>query len=48
MGNVYSELVMSCLNAQTQSNSPADEELDDELEFQESIVSTLRSMSEVL
>ena len=48
MGSVYSELVMNCLNAQTQSISPADEELDDGLEFQESIVSTLRSMSEVL
>ena len=48
MGKVYSELVMNCLNAQTQSSSPADEEFDDGLEFQESIVSTLRSMSEVL
>lgn len=48
MGNVYSELVMNCLNAQTQSNSPADEELDEGLEFQEGIVSSLRSMSEVL
>ena len=48
MGNVYSELVMKCLNTQMQSSSPEDEELDEGLEFQESIVSTLRSMSEVL
>ena len=48
MGNVYGELVMTCLNAQTQSSSPADEELDDGLEFQERIVSKLRSISEVL
>ena len=48
MGNVYSELVMNCLNAQTHTSSSADEEFDDGLEFQESIVSTLRSMSEVL
>ena len=48
MGNVYSELVMNCLNAETQSSSSADEEYDDGLDFQERIVSTLRSMSEVL
>ena len=48
MGNVYSELVMNCLNAQTQSSSPEDEGLDGGLDFQERIVSTLRSMSEVL
>ena len=48
MGNVYSELVMNCLNAQTQSSSSAHEELDDGLVFQESIVSTLRSMLEMI
>ena len=42
------ELVMNCLNAQTQSSSPADEEFDDGFDLQERIVSTLRSMSEVL
>ena len=48
VGKVYGELVMNCLNVQTQSSSPADEELGDGLDFQESIVSTLRTMSEVL
>ena len=48
MGNVYSKLVMDCLDAKSQSPSPADEGFDDGLEVQERIVSTLRSMSEVL
>ena len=48
MGNVYSKLVMDCLHAETQSNSSADEEFDDSLEFQESIVSTLRNVLEIL
>ena len=48
MGIVYSELVMNCLNEQTQFSSPADEEFNDGLDFQERIVSTLRSMSEIL
>ena len=48
MGEVYSNLIMDCLHAETQSSSSADEEFDDSLEFQESIVSTLRSMSRVL
>lgn len=45
MGMVYSKIVMDCLHAETQPSSSADNEFDDSLEFQESIVSTLRRMS---
>lgn len=48
MGEVYSKIVMDCLYAETQPSIPADNEFDDSLEFQESIVSTLRRMSGVL
>ena len=48
MGNIYSKLVMDCLHAQIRSSSSADEDFDDGLEFQESIVSTLRKMTESL
>ena len=43
-GNVYSKLVMDCLHAETQSSSLADDEFDDSLDLQETIVSTLRNM----
>lgn len=45
MGMVYSKIVMDCLHAEMQPSSSADNEFDDSLEFQESIVSTLRRMS---
>lgn len=48
MGVVYSELVMDCLHAGTKSSSSADEEFDDSLEIQESIVSTLRNLLAVV
>ena len=48
MGNAYSKLVMDCLQAETQPQSSADEEFDESLEFQESMVFTLRRILEVL
>ena len=47
MGTVYSDLVMDCLDAETQPSSE-DEEFDESLESQERIVSTLRNLLEVL
>lgn len=46
MGNVYSKLVMDCLHAETQPSSLEDDEFDDSLEAQETIVFTLRNMLE--
>lgn len=48
MGNIYSKLVMDCLHAETQSSSSENEEFDDSLDVQESIVSTLRRVLEGL
>ena len=48
MGNAYSKLVMDCLQAETGSSSSPQEEFDDSLDVQETIVSTLRSLLEVL
>ncbi|CAF9909703.1 hypothetical protein IMSHALPRED_008447 [Imshaugia aleurites] len=48
MGNIYSKLVMDCLHAERKCSSSADEELDDSLELQETIVSTLRNLLDVL
>ena len=48
MGNVYSKLVMDCLHAETKSSSLADDDFDDSLDIQEKVVSTLRSMLEIL
>lgn len=48
MGNVYSKLVMDCLHAETKPSGSADEEFDNSLEFQETIVSTLRNLLKVL
>lgn len=48
MGHVYNKLVMDCLHVGTVSTSSADEEFDDSLDIQETIVSTLRNLLEVL
>lgn len=48
MGNAYSKLVMACLQAETGSGSSVEEEFDNSLDVQETIVSTLRSLLEVL
>ena len=48
MGKVYSKLVMDCLNAEPNPSSSADEEFDDPLDVQETIVSTLRKLLEVV
>lgn len=48
MGKVYSKLVMDCLNAEPNPSSSADEEFDDSLDVQETIVSTLRKLLEVV
>ena len=48
MGNAYSKLVMDCLHAETNSSSLADGEFDYSLDVQETIVSTLRQLHEVL
>ena len=48
MGNAYSKLVMDCLQVEAGSSSSAEEEFDDSLDVQVSIVSTLRSLRGVL
>ncbi|CAD6584444.1 MAG: hypothetical protein ASARMPREDX12_001659 [Alectoria sarmentosa] len=48
MGHVYNKLVMDCLHVGTISTSSEDEEFDDSLDIQETIVSTLRNLLEVL
>ena len=48
MGHVYSQLVMDCLYAGTLSSSSADEEFDDSLDVQETMVSVLRNLLKVL
>ncbi|CAD6569584.1 MAG: hypothetical protein ASARMPRED_002956 [Alectoria sarmentosa] len=48
MGHVYNKLVMDCLHVGTVSASSADEEFDDSLDIQETIVSTLRNLLEAL
>ena len=40
MGNAYSKFVMDCLHAEAGSSSSAEEEFDDSLDVQETIVST--------
>ena len=48
MGHVYSKIVMDCLHADTKSSSSEYEEFDESLDFQETMVSTLRKLLEVL
>lgn len=48
MGHVYSNIVMDCLHADTKSSSSVYEEFDESLDVQETIVSTLQRLLEVL